>query len=60
MRENRIEQALVKAVKARGGICPKLVCPSFDGMPDRLVLLPGDTVILYTREHVPSEELLPV
>ena len=25
-----------------------------------LVLLPGDTVILYTREHVPSEELLPV
>ncbi len=41
MRENRIEQALVKAVKARGGICPKLVCPSFDGMPDRLILLPG-------------------
>ncbi len=41
MRENRIEQSLVKAVKARGGICPKLVCPSYDGMPDRLVLLPG-------------------
>lgn len=25
-----------------------------------LVLLPGDTVILYTREHLPAEELLPV
>ena len=40
MREKLIEQKLVKAVKDRGGICPKLVCPAFDGMPDRLVLLP--------------------
>ena len=40
MREKSIEQKLVKAVKAVGGICPKLVCPGFDGMPDRLVLLP--------------------
>lgn len=23
-----------------GGICPKFVSPSFDGMPDRIVLLP--------------------
>lgn len=40
MREKSIEQKLVKAVKAAGGICPKLVCPGFDGMPDRLALLP--------------------
>jgi hypothetical protein len=40
MREKIIEQKLVQAVKAVGGICPKLVCPGFDGMPDRLVLLP--------------------
>lgn len=39
-REKLIEQKLVKTVKDRGGICPKLVCPAFDGMPDRLVLLP--------------------
>lgn len=43
MRERSIEQALVKAVKAAGGICPKFVSPGFDGMPDRLVLLPGGT-----------------
>lgn len=43
MREKPIEQALVKAVKAAGGICPKFVSPGFDGMPDRLVLLPGGT-----------------
>ena len=41
MREKTIEQKLVQSVKARGGICPKLVCPGMAGMPDRLVLLPG-------------------
>ena len=41
MREKIIEQHLVKAVKNSGGIAPKLVSPGFDGMPDRLVLLPG-------------------
>lgn len=40
MREKSIEQKLVKAVKTAGGICPKLVCPGYDGMPDRMVLLP--------------------
>lgn len=40
MREKIIEQALVTSVKARGGICPKWVSPSFAGVPDRLVFLP--------------------
>ncbi len=41
MREKETEMRLVRAVKASGGICPKLVSPGFDGMPDRMVLLPG-------------------
>lgn len=41
MREKTIEKKLVSEVKKRGGICPKWVCPSFDGVPDRLVFLPG-------------------
>ena len=41
MREKTIEQKLVRAVKREGGICPKWVSPGFDGMPDRIVLLPG-------------------
>lgn len=41
MREKQVEQKLVQAVKARGGISPKFVSPGFDGMPDRIVLLPG-------------------
>ena len=41
MKEKIIEKKLVKAVKEAGGIAPKLICPGFDGMPDRIVLLPG-------------------
>ena len=44
MREKLIEQKLVRAVKAAGGIAVKFVSPGFDGMPDRLVLLPGARV----------------
>ena len=40
MLEKIIEQKLVKAVKNMDGIAPKFVSPGFDGMPDRLVLLP--------------------
>lgn len=38
--EKQIEGKLTKAVKQRGGICPKFVSPSLDGMPDRIVLMP--------------------
>ena len=41
MREKRIEQALFHAVRRQGGIALKLVSPSYAGLPDRLVLLPG-------------------
>lgn len=40
MREKTIEHKLVCTVKNMGGIAPKLLSPGFDGMPDRLVLLP--------------------
>lgn len=41
MREKDIEKKFVAEVKKRGGICPKWVSPGFDGMPDRIALLPG-------------------
>ncbi len=41
MREKQIEQKLARAVRSRDGICPKFVSPSYGGMPDRLILLPG-------------------
>lgn len=44
MREKQIEQKLVRAVKAAGGIALKFISPGYDGMPDRLVLLPRGKV----------------
>ena len=41
MREKYLEQKLVQAVKAAGGICPKFTSPGTDGMPDRLILFPN-------------------
>ena len=41
MREKEIEKRLVRAVKDMGGIAPKFVSPGLDGVPDRLILLPG-------------------
>lgn len=41
LREREIEKKLVEAVRKTGGICPKFISPGTDGMPDRIVLLPG-------------------
>jgi hypothetical protein len=41
MLEKEIELQLGKAVKNKGGRAVKFMSPGFDGMPDRLVLLPG-------------------
>ena len=59
MREKIIEQHLVKAVKNSGGIAPKLVCPGFDGMPDRLVLRPGGK-IGFVEVKAPGKEPRPL
>lgn len=40
MDEKTLERKLVQAVKNMGGLCLKFVSPGFDGVPDRIVLLP--------------------
>lgn len=59
MREKIIEQKLVTTVKKHGGICPKFVSPGFDGMPDRLVLLP-DGRFAFVEVKVPGEKPRPL
>ncbi len=44
MREKDTEQKLVKAVKTAGGLALKLISPGNDGVPDRLLLLPGGRI----------------
>ena len=59
MREQQIESKLVKAVRNVGGMCPKLVSPGTDGMPDRLVLLPGCR-IGFVEVKAPGKEPRPL
>ena len=45
MLEKTIEQALVKRVKALGGLCEKFTSPNRRSVPDRIISLPGGQVI---------------
>ena len=59
MREKTIEQKLVKAVKAVGGIALKLTCPGWGGVPDRLILLPGKR-LAFVEVKGPGEQMRPL
>lgn len=59
MLEKTIERKLTVAVKKAGGIAVKFVSPSFDGMPDRLVLLP-DGLIAFVELKAPGERPRPL
>ena len=59
MQEQKIEQKLVRAVQGMGGICPKLVCPGYSGMPDRIALLPGGK-LAFIEVKAPGKEPRPL
>ena len=59
MREKAIEKKLVQAAKVAGGIAPKFMSPGFDGMPDRIVLLPGGH-IAFVEVKAPGEKPRPL
>ena len=45
MREIRVEDRLKQRTEAAGGMCIKLVILATAGLPDRLVLLPGEKLM---------------
>lgn len=59
MREKTIERKLAVTVKKMGGISPKFVSPGLDGMPDRLVLLPGGRMA-FVEVKAPSKKPRPL
>ena len=59
MREKTIEAKLVKAAKNMGGRAPKFISPGLDGVPDRLVLLPGGK-LAFIELKAPGKELRPL
>ena len=59
MREKTIEQKFVAAVKAVGGLALKFTSPGFDGVPDRIVLLPGGKMA-FVEVKAPGEKPRPL
>ena len=59
MREKTIEQKFVAAVNAVGGLALKFTSPGFDGVPDRLALLPGGKMA-FVEVKAPGEKPRPL
>lgn len=59
MNEKYLERKLVKAVRKYGGLAPKFVSPGFDGVPDRIILLPSGH-IAFAELKAPGKVMRPL
>ena len=59
MREKEIEKKLALEVKKLGGLAVKFVSPGFDGMPDRILLMPEGKVA-FVEVKVPGKHPRPL
>ena len=57
--EQRVEQALRREVKKRGGMAVKFVSPGLDGVPDRLLLFKGG-VSAFVEVKAPGKKMRPL
>lgn len=57
--EKNIEQKLVKAVKNSGGLAVKFVSPGLNGVPDRIILMPGG-IMAFAEIKAPKKEMRPL
>lgn len=59
MKEKDLEKKLIHAVKNAGGLALKFTSPGFDGVPDRIVLLPGGR-IAFVEVKSPGKKPRPI
>lgn len=59
MNEKFIEQKLKNAVKSRGGTALKFVSPGVNGVPDRIILMPGGCVA-FAELKAPGKKMRPI
>ena len=59
MREIEIEKKLSLEAKKRGGLAVKFVSPNFDGMPDRILLMP-DGKVAFVEVKAPGKSPRPL
>ena len=57
--EKHIERKLVEAVRKSGGLAPKFVSPGFDGVPNRIILLPSGH-IAFAELKAPGKVMRPL
>ena len=59
MQEREVEKKLISAVRLMGGMAPKFVSPGLDGVPDRVILLPGGH-FAFAEIKAPGKTLRPL
>ena len=59
MREKTTEQKFVMEVKRVGGLALKFISPGFNGVPDRIALLPGGKMA-FVEVKAPGEKPRPL
>lgn len=59
MREKIIEDKLKNAVKDKCGLCLKFISPGFDGVPDRIILMPNG-IMAFAELKAPGKKLRPI
>ena len=59
MNEKTLERRLCKEIREVGGLALKFVSPGMSGVPDRLVLLPGQK-IAFVEVKSPGQKMRPL
>ena len=59
MLEKDIEKYLRQRIESIGGLCLKLTSPSMNGLPDRLVIIPGGRIV-FVELKAPGQKLRPL
>lgn len=57
--ERDIERALVRRIKALGGMCEKFTSPGRRSVPDRIVTLPGGRIV-FVELKAPGKKPTPL
>lgn len=59
MNEKYIERKLVEMVRKSGGLAMKFVSPGLNGVPDRIVIFPGGSIV-FAETKAPGKLMRPL
>ncbi len=56
MLEKEVERKLIQPIRNMGGLCLKFETPGYTGVPDRIVLLPGERLVFVETKQRGKKE----